>query len=71
MSSIDPKTIEKSGLRLEKCEFLKICACRSGFFLGQQQGFDLGETLMPLLCFQLRKKVEFLAIFYCERRSGI
>ena len=26
---------------------------------------------MPLLCFQLRKKVGFLAILYCARRSGI
>ena len=26
---------------------------------------------MPLLCFQLRKKVDFLAILYCARRSGI
>ena len=26
---------------------------------------------MPLLWFQLRKKVDFLAIFYCARRSGI
>ena len=26
---------------------------------------------MPLLCFQLRKKVDFLGIFYCARRSGI
>ena len=39
--------------------------------VGQQQGIYLGNTLMPLLCFQLRKKVDFLAIFYCARRSGI
>ena len=36
-----------------------------------KEGIDLGDTLMPLLCFQLRKKVDFLAIFYCARRSGI
>ena len=71
MASIDPKTMKKSGFWLEKFEFLKICACQSGFFLGQQQGIHLGDTLMPLLCFQLRKKVDFLAIFYCARRSGI
>ena len=71
MASIDPKTMKKSGFWLEKCEFLKICACQSKFFLGQQQGIDVVDTLMPLLCFQLRKKVVFLAIFYCARRSGI
>ena len=71
MASIDPKTMKKSGFWLEKCEFPKICACQSGWFLGQHQGIDLGDTLMPLLCFQLRKKVDFLAIFYCARRSGI
>ena len=71
MPPIDPKTMKRSGLWLEECEFLKIGACQSGFFSGQQQGIDLGDTLMPLLCFQLRKKVDFLAIFYCARRSGI
>ena len=32
MASIDPKTMKKSGFWLQKCEFLKICACQSGFF---------------------------------------
>ena len=32
MASIDPKTMKKSGFWLEKCEFLKIFACQSGFF---------------------------------------
>ena len=62
MASIDPKTMKKSGFWLEKCEFLKVCACQSGIYLGQQQGIDLGDTLMPLLCFQLRNKVNLLAI---------
>ena len=30
MTSIDPKTMKKSGFWLEKCEFLNICACQSG-----------------------------------------
>ena len=71
MASIDPRTMKQSGFWLEKCEFLKVCACQSGFFLGRQQGIDLRNTLMPLLCFQLYKKVDLLAIFYCARRSGI
>ena len=71
MASIDPKTMKKSGPWLEKCQFLEICACQSGFSLGQQHRIDLGDTLMPLLCFQLRKKVNFLAILYCAGRLGI
>ena len=71
MASIDPKTMKKSGFWLEKCECLKIGACQSGIFIGEQQGIDLGDTLMLLRCFQLRKKVDFLAIFYCAQRSGI
>ena len=31
MASIDPKTMKKSHFWLEKCEFLNICACQSGF----------------------------------------
>ena len=71
MAPIDPKTMKKSGCWLEKCVFLKIRACQSGGFLGQQQGIDLEDTLMPSLCFQLRKKVDFLVIFYFARLSGI
>ena len=71
MASIDPRTMKQSGFWLEKWEFLKVCACQSGFLLRQQQGIDLGNTVMPLRCFQLCKKVDFLAVFYCAPRSGI
>ena len=65
---LPPELSPKPSKTLELGLFWSIFVC-SGVV--QQQGIDLGDTLMPLLCFQLRKKVDFLAIFYCARRSGI
>ena len=71
MAAIDPKTMKKSGFWGRKVRISQSLCLPIWSFLGQQQSIDLRDTLMPLPCFQLRKKVAFLAIFYCARRSGI
>ena len=71
MASIDPETMKKSGFLARKVRISQNLCLPIWIFLGQQQGIDLGDTLMPLHCFQLRKKLDFLAIFHCARRSGI
>ena len=70
MASIDPKTMKKSGFWLEKCEFLKICACQSASFYVSSKVL-ISSTRSCLYFASTAKNVDFLAIFYCAQRSGI
>ena len=67
MASIDPKTMKRSGFWLEKCDFPKVCACQSGFFLVSSKVLISGTRS----CFNFASNYEKLAIFSCARRSGI
>ena len=70
MASIDPKTMRKSGFWLEKCEFLKICACQSGFLWVSSKVLILGTRSSLYFASNCEKKVDFLAIFLLRTAVG-
>ena len=70
MACKDPKTnVKKWFLGREEGISPNLCL-PIWFFLGQQQGIYLGNTLIPLLCFQLRKKVDLFGNFLSRTAVG-